>query len=327
MKTDNTTHPVIICGYPKSGTTLFCSLLDGHPELMVIPEEFPFFKAYNRPNMKELLLEKKCFSAYDVGEITHGSGYRDYSDIDFPLMKDKVEQLLASTSDQRAIYAGCIDILFHFFGTEGSKYWVEKTPLNERHYAIFKKWYGDGVHFLHIVRDPRDVFSSYGKRRKELTLEKFVKQWAFSTELGTRLAERDDKYVMFRYEDLVSNPEKTLGSLCEKLGIEFTKSLLVPTKNNTPWGGNSMHGKQFNRISASQVGVHKDKVPAEDVRRIEAALSRWMDGFGYREKLPGMGKNIARKNVLLWRVLNRISYDFYLRTFRFLNKRIEYIAL
>lgn len=33
-------QPVFICGCPKSGTTLLASLLDGHSELLIIPEEF-----------------------------------------------------------------------------------------------------------------------------------------------------------------------------------------------------------------------------------------------------------------------------------------------
>jgi hypothetical protein len=32
-----------IAGYPKSGTTLLLSLLDNHPQLVVVPEETLFF--------------------------------------------------------------------------------------------------------------------------------------------------------------------------------------------------------------------------------------------------------------------------------------------
>src|SRR5262245_11056209 len=36
-------EPVLLCGYPKSGTTLLLALLDHHPDLLVFPEESRFF--------------------------------------------------------------------------------------------------------------------------------------------------------------------------------------------------------------------------------------------------------------------------------------------
>ena len=42
-------RPVFVVGYPKSGTTLVVSLLDGHPQLVVFPEETEFMRAIGSP--------------------------------------------------------------------------------------------------------------------------------------------------------------------------------------------------------------------------------------------------------------------------------------
>ena len=38
--------PIFICGHPKAGTSLLTSLLDGHPDLVVYPEETLFFRRF-----------------------------------------------------------------------------------------------------------------------------------------------------------------------------------------------------------------------------------------------------------------------------------------
>jgi hypothetical protein len=43
--------PVFILGNLKSGTTLVQALLDGHPELFVIPVELKFFKFVRGPSL------------------------------------------------------------------------------------------------------------------------------------------------------------------------------------------------------------------------------------------------------------------------------------
>ena len=36
---------LLICGHPKSGTSLLLSLLDGHPDVLAFPEETKYFRA------------------------------------------------------------------------------------------------------------------------------------------------------------------------------------------------------------------------------------------------------------------------------------------
>src|SRR5690606_8473506 len=39
-------RPVFICGHHRSGTTLLQELLDGHPELLVLPSEGTYFSSF-----------------------------------------------------------------------------------------------------------------------------------------------------------------------------------------------------------------------------------------------------------------------------------------
>ena len=54
--------PIFISGFNKSGTTLLLSLLDYHPELVVIPEEFHYFQnVYFETNKYKAITEKTGF--------------------------------------------------------------------------------------------------------------------------------------------------------------------------------------------------------------------------------------------------------------------------
>src|SRR4029453_6002837 len=37
-------RPLLVCGHPRSGTSLFLSLLDGHPDVVSFPEETKYFR-------------------------------------------------------------------------------------------------------------------------------------------------------------------------------------------------------------------------------------------------------------------------------------------
>ena len=56
--------PCWVLGYPKSGTTLLLSLLDGHAKLSVFPEELRYFSTV-------------CGMADRIGEILSNTGFRD----------------------------------------------------------------------------------------------------------------------------------------------------------------------------------------------------------------------------------------------------------
>ena len=59
--------------------------------------------------------------------------------------------------------------------------------------------------------------------------------------LKERLGER---YIIYRHEDLVRNPEHMMKLISAQIGIEYHRNLLVPTVAGLDWRGNSMFGNQ-----------------------------------------------------------------------------------
>lgn len=53
-----------------------------------------------------------------------------------------------------------------------------------------------------------------------------------------------DRYIVYKHEDLVQNPESIMDKICDSIGLEYNESLLNPSIIGVPWRGNSMLGLQ-----------------------------------------------------------------------------------
>lgn len=96
--------------------------------------------------------------------------------------------------------------------------WCEKTPRNVRNYAAILDYFGSSVRILNIVRDGRDVVTSFhpGNRNKYLTKE----EWADDVEDGLRF-EHHPQVLTLKYEELVADMQGTMRKVCEFTAMEY----------------------------------------------------------------------------------------------------------
>lgn len=116
--------PVILCGCPRSGTTLLMSMLDSHPQLHVIPFETVVFQ------------------------------YRKL--IDRVFKSRSMHQWLQKLQ--------LISYLFSSRIKPSANRWCEKTPLNILNVNEINELFNGRVQFINIVRDGRAVVSSKHSR-------------------------------------------------------------------------------------------------------------------------------------------------------------------
>ena len=133
-------YPVILCGYPKSGTTLLLSLLDNHPQLTVFPEECKFFQlVYGKKNYLNIILTQTGFNALRFEKVVFPSGERDYTDVDFDYVEKEIRTLCGNVSVFKDILIGAMSIWHNVQANQSNEKlrWVEKTPGNERYIYIY----------------------------------------------------------------------------------------------------------------------------------------------------------------------------------------------
>jgi hypothetical protein len=320
--------PVLLCGYPKSGTTLLLALLDRHPELLVFPEESKFFKhVIGHPERQNLdyVWSHTGASAFQFGEVQWASGYRDYSDINIEAYQAAVRaRWERGDQSERALVECTILGYGDVTGQMDRRYWVEKTPLNER-YLDRARALWPSLRAMYIVRDPRDNFCSYRKKRElggqVLTLPEFVIAWARSVYFWRRFAHRHATGLLIRYCDLVRNPRAVMQRVCDFLQVRWDDILLKPTRNGVFWSGNSMHGMEHEGISTTSLGKYRDLLSPDEVAFLETWLGPIMQHHGWdfdsgefswqrlaRSIMAGQGGHIRQTGDMLLCLLGACRY-------------------
>ena len=151
-------------------------------------------------------------------------------------------------------------------GTE-AKYqrWCEKTPRNVLAFRNIIEYFGQDARLIHIVRDGRDVITS---RHPHAPDKYWVPDWMwlwYVTE-GLRFADHP-QVLTLRYEDLVTNFEPTIRSLCDFIGE-------VCTENIMNWFDNTLirkHSAWF-----EPVGPLSDKSIGRGLERSNEVISEFL---------------------------------------------------
>ena len=285
-----------ICGHPKSGTSLLLTLLDSHPQLVVYPEESHFFRRFNKQASGLEIEEKKKLAQELILHIftwnqdnppPSQSGFpdRDYSSVNYHRVWERFSEFLFDLNYEHHHLLSSAVLAFGEVTHQLSPItlrWVEKTPYNENFAeTIYSSW--PDAKCIHIVRDPRDNFSSYRRKQPDWSPISFARSWRQSTQWGWKNQQRygDHRYLLIRYEDLVEEPESSIEEIINFLGIDDDPILRRPTRNAEPWGGNSMFGERFEGVSRSPIGRYKSQLNHDTIAMLEASLFPEMNRLGY----------------------------------------------
>lgn len=214
-------HPLpfpVIVGVPRSGTTLLRLMLDAHPDL-AIPPETGFLTAPDifqaTPGPVELAKQLMRFPP----------GASAWQDFGIP-----PEQFLQAAESLPA-QARLADVLRLFYQTYSGRFGKarsgDKTPLYLLHMSAMASVLPE-AHFIHILRDGRDVALSWRETWFAPSREVpcLVKQWAEMIRTA-RSQSAGLRYLEVRYEDLVSAPADVLANICTFIGLNFHADMLL----------------------------------------------------------------------------------------------------
>ena len=277
-------RPVFVCGAHRSGTTLVRDLLDAHPALAVLPAEGTFFTNLERRLER---LDPARQLAFFGGEWLRrlanpihkepywllGRSSEEWSPyVSFarclmawwPIARAHVGPT-ASSWPLAAVALAYAQCCCGFGGDSNLRYWVEKTPGNERFLSRLRAEFPD-ARIIHVVRHPFAVFASHAHAERSAgdrppRAGRIAAQLLQSYRVAaTRSSDAADaSYLLVRYEDLLASPSLTVERLAGFLGIAPLPILSRPTVAGAP--------------AASNSSFRTDMVPG----RIEAAAPDWRE--------------------------------------------------
>ena len=269
-------RPIFITGAYRSGTTILSRMLDAHPKLNIAYDSVNYFRWFvktNRPSS-------------DYKDIVYEVGDRVLERYGVSLDCERIITNILKVNDaieHKHIYASIMNEYMSYSG----KRWGEKTVLEWTSIPEFLRMFPEGK-ALHIVRDPRDVVSSF----KNMTFELgdryldavFACMHSMDTANKYMSSLAKEKYYLVSYESLITDPENELKKICEFLGINFDNQMVDP-ENHIDHQGDKLTLKSHSSYAGSNqlpFGRWKDKLGNVEVAFIEGFLCEQMRSFKYK---------------------------------------------
>jgi len=256
---------IIICGSPRSGTTLFREHIARHPNIACGPE---MNCLTDMVNPKRLAM-------------------------DYGIPVADVKRLLAECpSIVRFVERFCRD----YAVSQGKTRWAEKTPANVRALPRLMHQFPRGS-FVHVVRDGRDVACSLrnfprvsirkGKpvdRNVTNPISRVAAWWADWAGRGAAMRDHP-RLIEVKYEDLVRQPEPELRRLCAFLDEDFDPAMLSPASDVSRAGqpgylNNELAGA---KIHTKSLGRWRRDLSHDERREVARVAGALLEVFGYAE--------------------------------------------
>jgi hypothetical protein len=266
--------PLFIVGLSRSGTTLLRSLLNQNSRISMTPAESHFIP---------YLLKKY---GKDPDFSTEGDRERLKCDLKRTLFVKRM-QLKGHFMDWDALkermktnnWNEIIKYVFQTFAKkkyQSGMIWGDKTPRYLPYVPEIKEVLHD-ARFIHIVRDPRDRAMSVKARWGKL-FSRSASEWNQQLTLSRTypgLLGKDYKEIL--YEDLLTDPERTLTDICKFVEVGFEPEMLTLEKAERRHG--DTRGKLH--VVAENFNKFVDRLPEKGIRRIEEITFPMMREMGY----------------------------------------------
>jgi len=253
---------IFITGMFRSGTTFMTKVLSAHPQLLVVSDPYIyFFKTY-----RNFLYEKNSaknwhpdepMSDFFLDENFDVLEKIKLSDLSEPIPKKLKQKIRKDIEDWKIqqhpalcrrldevegntfaeFYDSLIKLLQIVYGNYEITKLGTKVGWSEEFIPALNRAFPE-MKFLIMVRDIRSIIASqnskkgFGSGKRPLLF--YIRQWRKSVAFANIYTKLNDelksKVYLIKYEDLITNTERTLRYICDFLNIDYYDEMLDPNK-------------------------------------------------------------------------------------------------
>ena len=286
--------PIFIVGLPRSGSTMWFNLITTNPRVFGINEmlfltppwrkDFRYFLRTSKGDLSKneniRTMVDLMFSGRRIPGIHGDFWYHEARNYDEQDLKESIcRRILESNRSFGSVFQAFIEEIPSYYGFNRC---CVKFPVFVNYIPHLLEWYPNGK-IIHITRDPRAMAVSRanfpGERRlrnRMTTMSFVVLQYVWTSRLHCKY-NAIENYALFRYEDLLADPERTIREVCDFAEIDFVPQMLQPKQGQA----SSVTGEKsagFNKQAAS----HWKKAISPFEEKVITVLTRKsMKRFGY----------------------------------------------
>ena len=290
--------------YENGGNTTH-RFLDGHPQMFVYPFESQLGTRLVVDHLSSLFPVKYRWPVFSI----HATSFEDYKSVideetkirartphvskfrhlEFDFSDDErcrifqrhiQEHGRSRENNVAAFFCATFEAWKNYNGTGSEQVYVGYSPILV---VDADKILGNcpKAHFLHIVRNPWSAYADTKKRPVPLSLKNYMLGWTINQYHALIFRKQfPDRLHIIRIEDVMEDPKKHLGALCEKIGLDSTDSLNRPTWNGEaleevyPWGTIRKADPETNRSTAQELSDG-------EIEEIRSLAWQYLDEFQY----------------------------------------------
>lgn len=269
--------PVFIGGLDRCGKTLLRGMLVSHPNISIPTVGSNYWPLFYRQygDLGDPANLENCLNA--LMRYTH-----------VQVLKPDFDRIRMEFLQGKPTYARLFGLFNqHYAERDGKSRWGDQTGLIEG-YAdeIFNAYFDSKM--IHVIRDPRDRYEASlalhpnGKARAGGA----TARWIYTTAQAKRNVKLyPNRYLIVRYENMVTDPEGTARKACEFLEEEYTSAMIklegapefirkTPSEVKENVSGTPVY-KDF-------IGRYKTKISKGEIAFMQLMVGREMQRYGYR---------------------------------------------
>lgn len=267
-----------IVGCGRSGTTLLQSVLMSHPDVAIPPEtkfaaKFPAYTPALRNLSREATFRRALDTVID-DQRRKGIAFDE----------SRFRELAAAAP--RTWDGLLLAVLAAFADHEGRPRVGEKSPAHTPLVGRLSESFPHAK-FIHLIRDPRAVMLS--RIRAGFTagaLGAELPRWREAADMHRDHAQRlgPSRYLLLRYEDLVTDLAPTVKSLCDFLDLDMRDEMLNPHKREAK--GFNPRSKDWMQntlkpVFTGSIDKWRTELTPTQIALVEHALRDEMARMGY----------------------------------------------
>lgn len=265
-------NPIFIVGPHRSGSTVWHNLVAMSPEILRLTDarflsrpgqrDFKFFlntqaRDLSKDEDVDRMVEM-CFSRKTIPGL-EGAFWRfeSITAADNPELRKEIERRIKQSD--RSLGAIVRILLEEITQFSGYRRACVKFPVDVGHIPELVGWFPN-CKIIHITRDPRALAMSKGNDPsgtaikvvehpwlawfiRKLAVWFTIKQYRLAAKLHRRFQALPN-YKLFRYEDLLAEPKRTVRELCDFIEVNFTEEMLELEKGRHEHQPSSLTGKR-----------------------------------------------------------------------------------
>lgn len=297
--------PVFIVGCPRSGTSFLYHLLlsaGGFAEFRTQMNVFDVLEPIYG-DLGVLKNKKRMMAEWLQSKAFHVSGL-DAAEIE--------AEILSKCRGAGDFLRIVMDMIAH---KQGVNRWIDSTPTNIPHMPRIVKEFPD-ARIVHIIRDGRDVALSLDKRGwsrplpwdKNKSLLAAGIYWEWIVRKGRKFgAMLGSNYMEVRYEELVSDPRKSLARVSEFIQQDLDYERILKASVGSVKDPLTSFKEDLEDGRFTPVGRWRDKFPAEQLAWFERLVGDYLQELGY--PLSGTVKSNHSFSVKKMRYVYGLFYE------------------